>query len=784
MEKLTIEQVKNKCDYRIFKFENTKELKYTDKIVAQPRFEKSIDIGLNIKNDNFNIFVLGEDGLGKMTYTKKKIETVAQKQKKPMDIGYVHNFNNEDTPILLEIPAGTGKILAQEMKYVVNNLVEKIPSLLKLESIENKKDKLLLQFQKQRDKKVLELNEIAKKFDTTLKTGKNGIYMLPIIDGETAEEDEIEKLEEKKRVVITNKINDCYEVIEKDILAITKLEDETFKEISKYEYCEFTLIIGKLFSNMVTKYCEVEGTSKYLKEVKDNLVKTLMNYNNLSLSGLNVDLEKEIIKKYKINIVVDNSGFKGAPVINCTDCSVQSLIGEIEYEYENINIKTDFNKIVPGNLQKANGGYLLIKAYDLISNMHSYDVIKRVLETKKLDYGMLKEFTGISKPTININPMNLDFKLIIVGNYEEYSILNNYDNNFKSKFKIISEFNSLMDYNVENLKEFAFIVKKFVSNEKLKDVTSKGICTLVEYSMRIAEEQDRLSTKFNKIQDLLIESNYYAQKENSEYIKSTHIKQGIRENKYRHSMYEKDIDKLIDENIIMINTVGEKIGEVNGISVIDTEDFTFAKPNKISVTTYAGDNGILNIEKESDLSGKIHDKGINIINGYLGNIFAQNFPLTFECRVCFEQNYSEIEGDSASSAELYCILSSLSEIPLKQYIGVTGSVNQKGEIQAVGGVTHKIEGFYNCCKNRGLKGNEGVIIPYQNIKNLNLSDEVCKSIEKEEFHIYAIKNIKEGMKILTGENISKKGKRSEYHKNSVYGKTLNKLRRLSINFRR
>ncbi len=779
MEKLVSNDLKKRCDVRMFNFKTTEEIEYIEDIIAQPRYEKSMEVGLNIKSDNFNIFVLGEDGLGKLTYTKKYVKEIALKESKMEDIAYVNNFEDKLNPKALKIPSGVGKEFAKEMKYVIKSLIDKLPNLLTLESLERKRDKIILEFQNMRDAKVLELTKITLKHDTVIKTNKEGIFLLPVVDSVTLFEEDIEKLEEEKRIELTNKMEIAYELIEDEIFKISKLERNAYKEINKYEYTEYTLIIGSHFSNIVNKYAEIKSISDYLKEVKNNLVKTLMNLYDVRSGNINQESEIEIINKYKVNVVVDNSRFGGAPVIFVTDASLQSLVGEVEYEYEFGNLTTDFNKISAGSLQKANGGYLIISAYDLLSNRYSYDVIKRVLETKVLDYEMLKEFAGFNKLTINITPIELNIKVIIVGTYEEYYTLDNYDVTFKDKFKIVGEFDNVMEYNVENLGSVVKIVKKFVVQDKLQEVTREGLCEIVEHSTRISEDQKKLTTKFNKIQSLLIEANYYAIKERSEVICKKHIIKAINEKLNRYNSYEKDIDEYIDKNVIMINTEDERVGEINGLSILETGEYSFGKPNKITVTTYGGETGILNIEKESDLSGKIHDKGVNIVNGYLGEKYATDFPLTLSCRICFEQSYGEIEGDSASSAELYGIISSLSEVPIKQCIAVTGSVNQKGEIQAVGSVTHKIEGFYNLCKKRGLTGEEGVVMPYQNIKNLVLKDDVCESVEKGEFNIYAIKTIDEGIEILTGEKAGEMNNKGNYEKNTIHDKVLRKLRKLS-----
>lgn len=755
-------------------FETTENLKTDFDIKAQPRFKKAMDLGLNIKNEGYNIYVLGDENLGKKTFTKKIVEEFANNEKECFDYCMVNNFENENNPIILKLEKGFGIQFKNDIDNLIKELREDIDVYSILPNIEHKKDKLLMDFQEYKDLETLKLSVEMRKFNFGVKSTKQGIFLMPIIDGEILSEEDIEKLSEESKADINKRSSLIYDDIQKVITALNEEETKVYEKISKYEETEITLFVGEVFSDVVSKYHENLEISEHLKIVKNDLVKRIC---DLLRNKENSKFEIDFLVKYQINLLADNSKTEGVPVVYAKDCTVQSLIGNIEFNNDFGFSTTDFTKYASGLLYKANGGYLILNAYDLFSNKYSYDVIKRVLDEKKLDFSLLVEFTGLNKKILSTEPIDVDIKFIIIGNYYYFDVLNYYDNDFKSLFKVVAEFDDTMNFDDENIKEFYSLIKKFVTNGNTKDISKKGVEKLVEYSMRITENQEKLTTKFSLIEDLIIESNYYAK--DNKYIDEIHIQTALDERKYRANLHEIDLDELIDENIIMIDTTSEIVGQINALSVLDMGDYVFGKPSKITATTFNGEDGILNIEKEVELSGKIHDKGVNIISGYLGQTYAQDFPLTLSCNICFEQNYGGVDGDSASSTELYTILSSLSEVPIKQWIAVTGSVNQRGEIQAVGGVTYKIEGFYDLCKKRGLTGKESVIIPKQNVKDLVLKDEIIADVKNNKFNIYAISHINEGIEILTGTKAGLKNKKGEYEKDTINFKVYEKLKKFS-----
>ncbi len=776
--KLSHLQLKRFLDYKDIPFETTKEVTPDYNIKAQPRYEKSMELGLNIKNEGFNIFVLGEDCLGKTTYTEKMVRDLAKTEEFNYDYCMINNFQDEQSPITVKLKKGDAIKLKNDMENKLNYLKKDFDLYSLLPNIEHKREKMLMEYQRYKDEVILTLVEEMRKFDFAIKSTKQGIFLMPILDDKILSEEEVEKLSEEEKIDINRRSELIHDDLQKIIRELTEEENKVYDKIDNYDKTEFTLFFGKFFSDIVEKYCMYDEIIQYIKGVKESLTKNVCKFLQNKDAETSLKLKTDL-DKYKINILVDNSETVGKPVIFAKDCTVQSLIGNVEFSNEFGIYTTDFMKYKSGLLYKANGGYLILNAFDLFSNRYSYEVIKRVLQEKKINFDLIVEFTGLNRRLLNTEDVDIDVKVIIIGNYNYYDILTHYDDEFDKFFKVIAELNNTMNYSQESLKDFYEVVKKFVDEQNTRDITSKGIVKLIEYSTKITESQNKLTTHFNYIEDIIIEANFYAQKENEEYITDKHIQTALSEKEYRANIYEEKIDELIDENVIMIDTKDARVGQINALSVIDTGDYTFGRPTKITATTYSGEEGICNIEKESELSGKIHDKGVNIIEGFLGQTFAQDFPLSLSCNICFEQNYGGVDGDSASSTELYTILSSLSDVPIKQYIAVTGSVNQWGEIQAVGGVTYKIEGFYDLCKKRGLSGEEGVIIPKQNISELILKDEIIQDVKAGNFNIYAVSHIEEGIEILTGEKFGTKNEKGEFEKNTISYKIYNKLKKFN-----
>jgi lon-related putative ATP-dependent protease len=536
----------------------------------------------------------------------------------------------------------------------------------------------------------------------------------------------------------------------------------------------------------VEKYAAYDKITAYLLAVKEDILDNLEEFvdNEEEEDDMQSILPwvarrgpNEFFTKYRVNLLTDNSGDKGAPVIVDFNPTYSNLVGEIEYDNEYGNLTTDFMKIKPGLLHKANGGYLILQAGDLLSSLHAWETLRRVLHTKEIIIEPLREYTtGYAVSGIKPEPICVDVKLILVGVDFYYELLHEFDEEFQKLFKIRADFDYEMHFNSENLMMTARFIKNFIVSEKLMDFDYAAVGRVVEYSLRIAESRKKLTTRFNKIGEILIESDAWAKADGGEQTLERHVLKAISERENRFKLYEDKLAEMLDQNIIMIDADGAKIGQINGLAVLDWGEYAFATPSRITATTYIGKAGIINIEQEADMSGNIHDKGVQVLTGYIGQTYAQNHPLSLSCRVCFEQSYSLIDGDSASSAELYAILSSLAELPIRQDIAVTGSINQRGEIQPIGGVNYKIEGFFDLCFRRGLTGKQGVVIPVQNLSDLALRDRVVETVRDGMFHIYTIENVNDGIQILTGVEAGEKDQKGKYPVGSAHWKIQRKLK--------
>ena len=593
-------------------------------------------------------------------------------------------------------------------------------------------------------------------------------------------------MDEEEKEAISKKSNELQEDATKTMKLIKDIEEDTKKDIENIEYNLSLFTVGHYINSVQTKYKDNKKVTEYLKELKEDIIENIDNFLDEEIDEeegipilplLSKKNDEELFAKYKVNLLVDNSNVNGAPVIVNYNPSYTNLVGEVEFENELGNLTTDYMKIKSGILHKANGGYLILHIDDILKNAYSLETLIRILKTGEVCIEPLKEYQlgGIAITTIKPEPINVNIKIILIGSRYYYDVLSEYEEDFLKFFKIHSIFDYEMDNNEQNVSSIIKFIKNFEKEEKSLKFDKTAIKCLIEYIIRLAGRKDKLSTKFNTITEVLIESNNWAKLDGANIVCEKYIKKAIDKKIDFINIYERKYEDMIIENDIMIKTEGKEIGQINGLAVLDYGSYSFGKPTKITATTYVGKAGIVNIEKEAEMSGNIHNKGVQVIAGYLGRTYANTFPLSLSCRICFEQNYNGVDGDSASSTELYAIISSLSDTPIKQNIAVTGSVNQMGEIQPIGGVNEKIEGFFDICNRRGLTGEQGILMPIQNVKDLCLKDEVVEAVKNKKFHIYPIKNIDEGIYVLMGEKAGKKNKNHSFTKDSIHFKAMKKL---------
>ncbi len=754
---LAFDQLFRRCDPGIFNFNDTSEVAPTNGVIGQERAVRAMEFGLQVRTKGYNIYVSGITGTGKTNYAETYIKKVAAAEKTPFDWCYVYNFDNPSQPLAISLPAGKGKQFQKDMDEFAKVLGTEITRAFDNEEYAKEKQGISKKYQKQKEKLIDKLNKEAEKYDFKVKTTTSGIYFLPIIEGKAVSLQEYGDLDDNLKTEINRKSEMVHEETAEVIRNIRTIEKYEQENIAKWESRITLLTIGASIEGLKKKYRRNKKIITYLDKVQQDILSNLDDFKETESTedqpvfpwlpkGSDVPESR-----YYVNLLVDNSGLKGAPVIVDYNPTYYNLMGKVEYENEFGTMTTDYTMIRPGLFHQANGGYLILQINDVLINTLSWDSLKRVLKTKKLMIENLKEQLGlVAVSSLKPEPIPLDLKVILVGNEMLYQLLFEYDEDFQKLFKIKVDFDYEMARNEGNIDKITHFISSFCHNEKTLHFDRSGVAAVIEYGSRLVEDQGKMTAKINDIADILCEASAWASIDKCGLVSGKHVKQAIEEKSRRSDKYDKKISEMLEDGTIMIDTEGEAVGQINALSILDMGDYIFGKPSRITAATYMGKSGIVNIEREAEMSGTSHTKGILILSGYIGQKYAQDMPLTLTASLCFEQLYGGIDGDSASSAELYAILSSLSELPLKQYIAVTGSVNQKGEIQPIGGATEKIEGFYELCRIRGLTGRQGVIIPHQNVKNLMLSDEIVEDVKNGMFHIYQVSNIDEGIEILTG----------------------------------
>ena len=783
---LSFEQLQNRCDESILPFKTTAGIDTFDGIIGQDRAVNSMKFGLKMKVRGYNIYMAGPTGTGKTSFAKQLVNEIAQTKPVPDDWCYIYNFSKPNQPMAINLPAGMGKIFQQDMEQFVKTIKQEINKAFDNEDYEKEKSQILEEFNNKKEELLEQLSKDAEKQGFQVKTGNSGIYFLPIIEGRTLNEEEYSELDDETKSLISERTN-VLQLDTLDIIRKLKNNDKQAEEkVLEWENKIALLAIGVHIDDLKEKYKKYALT-EYFDKIQEDILTNLEDFveeegeeEQLPLMLPWLQKGENTVSKYKVNVMVDNSNLQGAPVIIDSNPTYSNLVGKIEYENEFGSISTDYTMIKAGLFHQANGGYLILQAKDVLSNPQSYEALTRVLKTKKIAIENMKEQQGVvSVFAIKPQPIPADFKVILVGNTQIYHLLYEYDEDFRKLFKIKADFDEEMSKNEDNIIKLAAFISGFCKKEGTPHFDRSGVIKVVEYSSWLVEDQNKMSTRFNEIVEILCEASMWAEMEGARLVKAKHVQKAIEEKNQRCNRLDKKMLEFLTEGIIMVDTEGEEVGQINGLTVMDMGDYAFGKPTRITASTYIGESGIINIEREVEMSGTSHTKGVLILSGYIGQKYAQEFPLSLSASLCFEQMYGGVDGDSASSAELYAILSSLSDVPIKQNIAVTGSVNQKGEIQPVGGVTNKIEGFFELCKVKGLNGSHGVIIPYQNVRNLVLNEEVIKAVKKKQFHIYPVKNIEEGIEILTGIKAGKRQSNGEYEKETINYLVSKKLKKFA-----
>jgi len=802
LQKLPPEKLRWTCDPNSLGFEHTGECTQITGIIGQERALAAIRIGLEIGSPGYNIYAAGLSGTGKTSTVKMLLKELDMPLPSPDDICYVHNFKDHDMPRFLKFPAGAGKSFQQDMDDLISVLKKEIPKILESDDFKKTSDEIIHGYRTKQTEVIRTFNEKLHRENLQLVQYQIGPYtkqdIAPIFNGKPVPFEQIEVLTDQNKFdkaqleVIRRKIEESRTEFEALMKYTREIEKEIQKEINSLEYKYGLPVVSGIISDIRTKYArDNEKVEGYLHDVQEHILSNLKTFKEkeeeqqpgMSFSyGPSLHHGKPFIE-YKVNVLVDNAHTERAPVIIETTPTYKNLFGTIERDVERLGFwSTDFTRIKAGSLLRANGGYIVFDAFDALIEPGVWEFLKRTLKNRLFTMQNYDPY-GITSTAMKPEPIPLDVKVIMIGDDHLYHQLYNTVEDFKKIFKVKASFDTEMPNNRENITSYISFIKKISEEETLLPFDKKAVAAVIEYGVRLTGHQKRISTRFSDIADLIREASYWAHKDGKPLVTDTHVDKAYDEKIRRVSLWESKIHEMIEDGTIMIDASGMAIGQVNGLSVYDFGDYAFGKPSKITAETSAGRSGIINIEREAKLSGKTHDKGVLILEGYIRGKYSRDENLTMSASICFEQSYSEIDGDSASSAEVYAILSSLSGLPLRQDIAVTGSINQKGDIQPVGGVNLKIEGFYEVCKSKGITGTQGVIIPALNIPDLMLRKDIVQAVAQKQFHIYPVHNIDEGISILTGKKAGEMDKDGNYPLDTANFFANERLKNLAIRFK-
>ncbi len=775
---LPVEKLRAHIDPASLPFESTAALEaLQERVVGQERAIDAIKFGMGMKEGGYNIFIAGPPKAGLTYMANSFIEEQAKKEPTPPDWCYVYNFKEQDKPKSLKLSPGLGKQLQKDMSEFIETLQAKIPEVFDSDDYRAKESEVHQAFERQRREFIDQLSQEAKEQGFILQFSQVGMVIIPSNkEGEPMTQEDLRHLDEEERAELRRKSDDLHEKMKDAIKKIREAEAEFKEKHTKLDNEIALFVVGQLIDGYEEKYKDEENVREYLKEVQEDILENIDDFKKKPEAqqpqpGLPfpVPQRETNFRKYDINVLIDNSETQGAPVIIESNPAYPNLFGSIERQAWFGALFTDHTMIKAGALHKANGGYLVMKSLDLLKWFISYEAMKRALRDKEIKIEDIGELYGFfSTRTIRPEPIPLDVKIVLTGDPYIYQLLYTYDERFQKLFKVKAHMDTQMDRKDESTMICAKMMGLYCKDHNLRHLDNTGVARTLEYSMELTEDHDKLTLELGNISDLLKESNYFASLDESEFIQGKHVEEAINKRIYRSNLIEERIKELIQKDIFWVETEGEKVGQVNGLAVLTTGDHVFGKPNRITATVSVGREGMVSIDRESKMSGATHTKGLIILTNLLKERFAQARPISLTASLCFEQSYGMIDGDSASSTEFYALLSAIAQVPIRQGIAVTGSVSQKGEVQPIGGVNHKIHGFFDICRHKGLTGAQGVMIPSKNARNLMLKKEVVDAVREGKFHIWPVDTVEQGIEILTGMEAGKMLEDATYPEGTLF----------------
>lgn len=790
-----------RCSPDQFQFESTTELAPLQEFIGQDRAIKAIELGLAVDKSGYNIFVTGLTGTGKASLIKAYLQKlVATRMAEGADFHsrdwcYLYNFTDTDRPQVVDLPQGIGKVFKEQMEDFLKRLRAEIAKTFSSDEYTEQRKEIVDSGEKRQREIFQEMEREAKEEGFVIRMSPMGMMVVPMVDGRPFSQEEYLALDEEKRSEIEARrvtfMAQAGETLEK----AQALEKELGEKIHSLDEKVGQTAIARPFQELMKNYEESPKVAAYLEDAKSYTLRNLDLFRKQEEAAPAAPMadaqavgaamrSAELQAAFQVNVFVDNSGTEGPPIVMETNPTYGNMFGRIERRFFMGAYLTDHTMLKPGAMSLANGGYLVLNARDILLNPGVWEGLKRVIKNRELRLeDPLEQYGFVTPHGLKPQPIPTDVKCIVIGDAMIYNLLSSYDEDFWEMFKVKADFNWQIDRSDNNVDAYCAFISAYCNMEKLHPFDRKGVAKVVEHGARLVADQEKLSSRFGLIKDLLIEADYWARRDGSSTVSGHHVHKALDEKVYRSNQVEQRLREMIIRGALMVDVEGAVEGQVNGLAIYDLGDIMFGKPSRITAKTFIGRGGVVNIEREARLSGSTHDKGVLILSGYLGYKFAQDQPLSLSASLCFEQSYEGVDGDSASSTELYAILSSIASVPIRQEIAVTGSVNQKGEIQPIGGVNQKIEGFFEVCKAKGLTGSQGVLIPHTNIKNLMLMEEVVEAVQDGKFHIYAVKSVDEGIEILTGIPAGERKPDGSYPEGSINELVYKRLRQMAEKMR-
>ncbi|MGE5176159.1 MAG: Lon protease family protein [Hyphomicrobiales bacterium] len=797
VRELTAAELRRVADPASLPIETTADLPDPDGIIGQARAVAALRFGLGIHNDGFNVFVSGPSGIGRMTAVQAFVRELAKSRPAARDCCYLHHFQDPERPKVIRLPAGQGRRLQRDMQDLIDHLRQEIPKAFESEDYGTKRDAIVGDLEARRGRVFGRLRERAEAAGFSIESTPVGIVIVPVKNGKPLEEEEFQALPADVKDGMKKRREGLEEELKAALREVRSVSREAQERLRELNRRVALYLVGGLIDDLSEKYKAIPELVEHLRAVQGDVVERIDTF-RAGAAGAGSDEEgapgplplllrrqRDLpYRRYEVNVIVDHEGHEGAPVVVELHPTHANLFGRIERESELGAIFTDFTMIRAGSLHRASGGFLVLSILDVLQEPFAWDALKRALKTRQIQMEEIADRLGfLATKSLRPQPLPLDVKVVLVGQPHLYHLLMALDEDFPELFKVAADFDTRMPWGDAEVRDFLRFLGAFCRRERICHIDRGGAAKLIEHAARLAGDAERLSTRLGPIADVVREAHYWAQQDGALSIGAAHVRRALEEKVYRSGLLRERIGEMIERGFVLIDVDGAAAGQVNGLSVLSLGEIAFGKPSRITASVSAGRDGVVDIEREAKLGGPIHSKGVLILGGYLLARFAQERPLTLAARLVFEQSYEGVEGDSASAAECFALLSALADLPIRQDVAVTGSMNQRGEIQAIGGANEKIEGFFDVCAARGLTGRQGVLLPASNRVHLMLREDVVEAVREGRFHVWTMETLDEGIEHLTGVPAGARGADGAYPEGTVNGRAEATLRRFAASMR-